>query len=156
VAKGTFYLYFESKDQLLGALKEQFVDEILTHAAELSAQVGREDWWSLVDRTVESFVDFTLDRKELIHVFVQEGITPETSQTFAECARKVDAMFAAGIQAGIEAGAFRSTDPMITATLLHHGLEGALNHAILYEEGDPDRDRLVGAAKELTHKALAP
>jgi AcrR family transcriptional regulator len=156
VAKGTFYLYFDSKDHLLGALKERFVDQILQHAAKLYDQVGREDWWSLVDETVETFVDFTIRQKDLIHVFVQEGITPETSQTFAECDRKVDAMFAAGIEAGVKAGVFRSTDPELTATLLHHGIEGSLRHAILYGEGEPDRERLITAARELTHKVLAP
>ena len=32
VAKGTFYLYFDSKEALLGALKERFVDDLVSRA----------------------------------------------------------------------------------------------------------------------------
>jgi AcrR family transcriptional regulator len=155
VAKGTFYLYFDSKEHLLGALKERFVDDILAQASSLYEKVGREDWWSLVDQTVESFVDFNFERKDMIHVLVQEGFTPETSELFAECERKIDAMFADGIRAGMEAGAFRASDPELTATMLHHALEGTMNHAVLYAR-DLDRDRLVAAARELVHKVLTP
>lgn len=155
VAKGTFYLYFESKEQLLGALKDRFVDELIERAAKLTARVGKEDWWALVDATVDSMVDFMLEHRETIEVFAQEGSTPESYQVFAECHDKISMMFAAGLQAGIEAGAFKVGDPLLAATLLSHALDGTLQHAILYRR-DVDRDRIVEAARELTRKTLAP
>lgn len=155
VAKGTFYLYFSSKEHLLGVLKERFVDEILGHASALYEKVGREDWWALVDQTVEQFVDFTLENRDLIHVIVQEGFTPETSELYAECDRRIDAMFAAGIQAGIEAGVFRVSNPELTARLLHHAIQGTMHQAVLYER-DVNRDELIASARELVHKVLAP
>jgi AcrR family transcriptional regulator len=155
VAKGTFYLYYSSKEHLLGALKEQFVDEMMEHATSLYEQVGKEDWWALVDETVESFVDFILARRDQVHVLIQEGITPETSDIFSVAEQKIDIMFAAAIRAGNEAGAFRVADPELTGRLLHHALDGAMTHAVLYEQ-DIDRGRLVAAARELVHKTLAP
>jgi AcrR family transcriptional regulator len=155
VAKGTFYLYFSSKEHLLGALKDRLVDDILTHATSLYERVGREDWWALADATVESVVDFFLARRDMIHVLVQEGVTPETSDLFAECEARIDFMYASAIRAGMEAGAFHVTDPELTGRLLHHAVDGMLQHAILYGD-DVDRDRLVKAARELVHKALAP
>ncbi|HEV3474545.1 MAG TPA: TetR/AcrR family transcriptional regulator [Actinomycetota bacterium] len=155
VAKGTFYLYFTSKENLLGALKERFVNDVLAHATSHYERVGREDWWALADSIIESFTDFMLERKDMIHVIVQEGLAPESSQLFAECEAKVDAMFAAGIQAGIQAGVFRTSDPELLGRFIHHAFDGALTHGILY--GPPiDRDRFVAAAKELVRKALAP
>lgn len=155
VAKGTFYLYFTSKENLLGALKERFVDDIMAQATAHYERVGREDWWALADSIIESFTDFMLERKDMIHLIVQEGITPESSELFAECEARVDAMFAAGIQAGIEAGVFRSSDPELLARFIHHAFDGSLTHGILY--GPPiDRDRFVTAAKELVRKSLAP
>lgn len=155
VAKGTFYLYFDSKDHLLGALKERFVDEILRHASGLYERVGRDDWWALVDETVRSFVDFMDDHREMCQVMVHEGITPETSPQFAECQRRIDEMFAAAIKMGVEAGVFNVADPPLTGRLLHYALDGALIHAILYED-DFDRERLVSASRELVRKALTP
>lgn len=155
VAKGTFYLYFESKDHLLGALKDRFVDQSLEKAGALLERVGREDWWALVDTAIESFADFMLEHRDVLHVFVQEGITEQTSDVFAECHRKLDMMFAAGIQAGVEAGAFETTDPALTAQMIHNALEGTIVNAMLYG-GEVDRDRIVAAAKETAHKILAP
>lgn len=155
VAKGTFYLYFDSKEQLLGAMKERLVDEILQHATEQYSRVGREDWWALVDSVIESFVDFMLERRDMVHVLMQEGgHSTDTDDVFMECEAKVDAMFASGIQAGIEAGAFRTSDPEMIAKFFHHAIDGALIHAVLYGE-TIDRDRFVNAAKELVRKTLA-
>jgi AcrR family transcriptional regulator len=155
VAKGTFYLYFDSKEHLLGALKDRFVDELLAHAASLYARVGKDDWWALADTTVQSMVDFMLEHRDMIEVFAQEGLTPETRRLFADAENKLRMMFSAGIAAGIEAGAFRVTDPLMAATLLDHAVHGSVEHAILYDQ-DFDRDRLLASARELTRKFLSP
>jgi len=155
VAKGTFYLYYASKEHLLGALKERLVDEILTHATALYQRVGREDWWALADATVESVVDFVLARRDMIHIIVQEGMTPETADIFRECEARIDFMYASAIRAGMKAGAFHVADPELIGRLLHHAIDGMLKHAILYGD-EVDRPRLVAAATELVHKALAP
>jgi AcrR family transcriptional regulator len=155
VAKGTFYLYFDSKDRLVAALKERFVDEILEHASGLYARVGKDDWWQLVDETLTSFVDFMLEHRDMIHVMVQEGETPETSPYFADCQRRIDEMFASSIKMGIDAGAFSVQDPVLIGRFLHYAMDGALSHAILYD-AELDRDRLIGAARELVRKVLSP
>jgi AcrR family transcriptional regulator len=156
VAKGTFYLYFASKEHLLAALKERFVEEILNHASGLYDRVGKDDWWALADATIESFVDFSLNNKDSMQVIVQEGVDERTAEIFAECEAKLDAMFAAAIQAGIEAGAFRVSDPGMIGVLLHHAMDSTLQHSLLYGEPPFDRERFTAAAKELVRKTLAP
>ncbi|MBW3664267.1 MAG: TetR/AcrR family transcriptional regulator, partial [Actinobacteria bacterium] len=39
VAKGTFYLYFDSKEQLLGTLKERFIEGMVDVVAEATGDV---------------------------------------------------------------------------------------------------------------------
>jgi AcrR family transcriptional regulator len=154
VAKGTFYLYFDSKEALLGALKERFVDELIAHASSLFARIGRDDWWALADATTESMIDFMIERADQCQVFAQEGFTPESFPQFAECEAKLNDMFAAGIQMGVDAGVFECDDPQTTASFIDHAIHGTLEHAMLY--GEPiDRDRVVRAARSLIRKALA-
>jgi AcrR family transcriptional regulator len=155
VAKGTFYLYFDSKEALLGVLKERFVDDLIARATVLYWRVGRDDWWALADVTVETLIDFMVEHADLIQVFAQDSLTPESTQIFAEAERKLRNMFAAGIKAGMEAGAFRATEPVLTATFLNHAIHGTVEQAILYE-GGVDRDRVVGGAKELMRRVLGP
>jgi AcrR family transcriptional regulator len=155
VAKGTFYLYFSSKEHLLAALKERFVQEALDHAAAMFERVGKEDWWGLVDATIESSIDFALERRDTIRIFRREGLTPDTQEMLAASEQKLNALYAAGIQAGVDAGAFQVQDPELTAVLLHNAIEGALAKAILFDQ-DVDRERLVASVSELAHKVLAP
>jgi AcrR family transcriptional regulator len=154
VAKGTFYLYFESKEHLLAALRERFVGEIYAHGSELAARIGQDDWWALVDATIAHWIDFDLAHKDVIQVLTKEGLTAATQEIFAECEQKMNQMMAFGIQSGVEAGAFRVSDPLMTATFLHHAIEGTVLQAILY--GEPDREHLVKASQELARKVLAP
>ena len=155
VAKGTFYLYFTSKEHLLGALKEMFVNEILAHSTAIYSRVGQDDWESLLDATVASMTDFFIERQDMIHVMVQEGVSPETNDLYAECEKKVEEMFATAIRLGIETGVFHCTDPEMTGRLIHAAFEGSLKNELLYR-GGIDRERFVTAAKEMVRKMLAP
>jgi AcrR family transcriptional regulator len=155
VAKGTFYLYFTSKEHLLAGLKERFVDEILDHASGLYARVGQDDWEALLDATVESMTDFMIDRADMVQVMVQEGYAEDTIELYADCEAKVDEMFAAGIRAGVESGAFHINDPDMAGRMIHHALEGTLKDSILYR-GGIDRERFVASAKEMVRKVLVP
>ena len=155
VAKGTFYLYFQSREHLLLALREAMVDEILDKTARLYERLGKEDWWALVDTMTESMIELMFERRDAIAVFMQEGLTPPTVELFGECDRKLNDMLSSGIQLGIEAGVFKVSDPRSTAALLHHAIEGTVKESILYDSG-LDESKLVAAAKELVHKTLAP
>src|SRR5919197_457989 len=111
VAKGTFYLYFDSKEHLFAALRERFVRDAIDRANRLLGRVGKEDWWGLVDASVRSFIDFHFDRKEETRLLVGEGLTPDTRQLLDDCDKALTGIFAAGIQAGGQAGAFKTDDP---------------------------------------------
>jgi AcrR family transcriptional regulator len=155
VAKGTFYLYFDSRDHLLGALREVLVEETLERAAFYYERVGREDIWSLVDGMTEAMIDLLYDQKDIIQAVTTEGMTPETAEVFAECDRKLNALVADGIRLGIEQGAFQVDNPEATASLLNHATEGAVVEAILYDSG-LTQSEITKAAKEMARKVLAP
>src|SRR5262245_47900702 len=44
VAKGTFYLYFASKEALVHALRERWVESIQARGADAESRVARDDW----------------------------------------------------------------------------------------------------------------
>src|SRR2546423_10420 len=58
VAKGTFYLYFDSKDHVVAALRERFVQELTSHAMPFVERIGVTDWWELADTVAEDMVDW--------------------------------------------------------------------------------------------------
>ena len=156
MAKGTFYLYFDSKDHLLAALKERFIESMMSEAFSLLAAVGQDDWWELTDRTIEAMVDFPLRHPEELKVFYfQIPSSPETQDILSESDTRVWEMATESIQAGIDAGVFSASDPALAAMFIHEAIDGAVRHRIMYGI-DIDRDRLVAAAKEMARKILAP
>jgi AcrR family transcriptional regulator len=153
VAKGTVYLYFGSKEHLLLALRDRFTDDLLEHVSNLLSRVGQDDFWSLVDTTIESMTDFMLQKQDMMQVFLEEGLSSDVAKV-VDVGSRIDSMFAAAIQQGIQAGHCKVTDPELMASFFHHAFEGSMLHACLH--GDQlDRDRFVAAAKELVYKSLA-
>ena len=155
VAKGTFYLYFDSREHLLAALRALLVDQAIERAASYYERVGEDDIWSLVDGMTEAMIDLLYAQKDMIQAVTSEGMTPETAEAFAECDRKINAMVADGIRRGIDQGDFHVTNPEATASLLNHATEGAVVEAILYDSG-LSQEEITGAAKEMARKVLAP
>jgi TetR/AcrR family fatty acid metabolism transcriptional regulator len=154
VAKGTFYLYFDSKEQVVAALRSRVVEESIVRAAAFVKGLQDDEPWAIVDSTVESFVDSMLRNSDLIRLFSQVGVSPDTEEIFADCDRRVDEAVAAGIRVGIDRGVFDVRDPAMTAALLRHAIEGAGKEAILSED-EPDRGRLLEATQELVRRALS-
>src|SRR5688500_5731269 len=60
VAKGTFYLHFRSKDEVIGALQERLWDGMLAAALDAAAQMEGDDWWNVIDAFIETVVDYDL------------------------------------------------------------------------------------------------
>jgi AcrR family transcriptional regulator len=155
VAKGTFYLYFESKEHLIAALRDRFVEESYAKGMALAERIGKDDWWNLVDATVESFAESMLEQGPAVLFIFQDSLSPETKEILEECDRRLNELMAYGIKAGVEAGAFKVSDPEMTARFLHHGVHGAVIEAMRYERAK-DYGRIVASAKELARKILAP
>ncbi len=153
VAKGSFYRYFASREELIAALKVRFVDDLLGAVAGFVDRVGAEDWWALTDEFVARMVDAMLERRDLIRIFSAQPRTEESVRLFTDTEERIDAFIAGGIEAGVAAGEFVVADPAATATLLQHALFSTVEHAIVHGRG-LERDRLVAAMQRLTRAAL--
>lgn len=155
VAKGTFYLYFESKEDLLAAIRQNSLERFSATLAQTAADGQPGDWWSTADSMVESAIEYLLDNRDLIEIMSRQDPYPSATSDFVQTFRATFEPIRTAIELGIEAGEFEVSDPATTAVLLFHAIEGAVTRAVLYEER-VDKDRIVGAAKELVRKALAP
>ena len=155
VAKGTFYLYFDSKDQLIAGLRERVVNGMLELAAESFARIGTTDYWQLADEIVATIVDYEMEHREAVRAVLESGMSRETMDFMHQCNQRMIDMLEAGIRAGMDAGVFAVSDPHVTAELLNFACEGTV-HARLLQPGDIDRDRLVAGTQEFVRKVLAP
>lgn len=153
VAKGTFYLYFGSREQLLGALKERsvqrFVDGIGAELVRLDDGATQER----MDRIVVGVIDQQLTHQHLSALDLQEPTDPTTAEPFAEASRHLIELIEAEIRTGMYTGRIRVDDPEVTAAMIAFGLSGTVHHALLHEEVF-DRERMIDAGRRLVRRAL--
>jgi AcrR family transcriptional regulator len=147
VAKGTFFLYFPTWDDLLETIRGRLVSEFDTAYPLPSEVAGPVDWPSLVETQASAFIDFTLSRRGLGEALFHTD--------FAERRPLADnaiLRITAVIRAGQEAQAFGAVDPEPTARLLF----AAIHEAADAVAAGGDRTAILAALRNLLRRTLAP
>jgi AcrR family transcriptional regulator len=150
VAKGTFYLHFQSKEHLLAALQQRFIDDF---RADLHTAIERcrpGDWQARLRAWVAAGVNGYLDRRAL-HDLVFHEFRPEARHATHKNST-VDQL-AEFLAQGARAGAWTMNDPRLHAIMLFHALHGAVDHATT--KSRVDRKRLTRAVQKFFGGALA-
>lgn len=131
IAVGSFYNYFETKDDLLAALLASALTEQLSLLQARQAQV--EDPAEKISVAHRHLVRVATSNPNLAWLLVRFEVPHRISQaTLAESARE-------DIEAGIEAGRFALDDPEV-ALQASGGALLAIIHSVLLGELDPDCD----------------
>jgi AcrR family transcriptional regulator len=150
VAKGTFYLYFSSKEDILAALGERFGQELLGRIAAAIAQQPEEDWKERLATWAKACVIGYLDAIRL-HDIVFYGIRPTTREGLTD--NIVIDHLASLLQTGLDAGAWAIDDSRCTAVFLFSGLHGAVDDAYAREKR-VNRNRLLQRVEQLFSRAV--
>ncbi|SRR6266851_2221913 len=148
-AKGTFYLYFPSWEDLLVALRDHILDDFGARLGARLREPCKIDWWTLLEELCDGFVDFVL-RLGGLHDAIFHGpiahLRPIDDQRSAT--RRISELLCAGI----EAGAFAPVDIEPAARILFSVLHSTVD--AIAEGGD--RDRLLHSMKGLLRRWLSP
>lgn len=147
VAKGTFFLYFPTWDDLLETVRHRFMvafDAIYPLPTEVDGPV---DWFAVMDSLAAAFIDFASSRQAIGQALFHSD--------FAErrpLANNAIVRLGAIIRAGQEAGAFGPVAPEPTARLLFAAIDEA-PRAVARGE---DRAAILAALQTLLRRTLAP
>lgn len=154
VAKGTFYLYFRSKDEVVRALQERLWDGMVAASLEAAERLGgADDWWNVVDGYLDTVVNYDLEHRDWHRLVAQGWSTP--GPEVADREQQIIDIFAAGIQDGVDDGKFAVDDVEMTATLLYRAVAGTMHQCCVSTE-PVDRDRVTTAFKWLVRRVLRP
>jgi TetR/AcrR family transcriptional regulator, transcriptional repressor for nem operon len=147
LAKGTVYLYFASKAELLAGLRARFLEGF---AALLDPPAGSGPGMGVADRIerlVAAAYDFALANHELHHVLFHEAGFGE-----ADAFTRIRAALAELIEEGLAAGELAVADPHLATDFVLQGLHGVLVAGV--HGPAAGRERLVAGVTELTSRAL--
>jgi AcrR family transcriptional regulator len=153
VAKGTFYLYFASKEEMVAALREEFGRVACASISTAVARCGRTDWQGKLAAWVEAGVDSYLERLRLHDaLFHEAGLHRHRGAGKGD--NSVVRDLAALLAAGNAAGAWSVEEPVVTAMLLYHALHGAVDQAIA-RHTEKQRGDLIRVLRDFFLRAVS-
>jgi AcrR family transcriptional regulator len=162
VAKGTIYLYFQSKEHLLLALKRDFMQGLTDAVANIVADAIEQleggkgtDYRDIIDDIFDSVVEYHTTRRDAVEVVVRQSPSPDLVNEALELERDYLGLITSAFKTGMEYGLVHTEDPEMTAHLITAAIRDNIATSLCY--GEPaDLDRLVEASKQMLYKALAP
>ncbi|WP_188196567.1 TetR/AcrR family transcriptional regulator [Nonomuraea sp. SYSU D8015] len=134
VAKGTFYLHFASKDDLIAALRDRYVERFVAHqrqAADAKAGLARVEAWLLAGITAY------LSDTRLHDVLFRHG---------SRTSHKPGPNLAVDALKRLLEDETTVPDPEATAIVLYHAMHGSADHILHVPE---DRRRLLDEVARL-------
>jgi AcrR family transcriptional regulator len=147
VAKGTFFLYFPTWDDLLETVRQRLVSEFDTSHPLPTEVDGPVDWPSVIEAQAGAFIDFASARQGIGQALFHSDFAERRTMADNAIVR-----LSAVIRAGQEAGAFGPVDPEPTARLLF----AAIDEAPRAVAGGADRAAILAALQTLLRRTLAP
>ena len=115
LGKGTLYHYIGSKEELLAAIHDRVMDEVMAGADRVAAAGGSPS--AQLARLGEELLDVIHRYPDHVWVFLHEfpALTGERADQFRERRAGYERRVEAVLRAGVEAGEFRDLDPWLTA-----------------------------------------
>ena len=132
LGKGAFYHYIGSKEELLAAIHDRVMDEVLAGADRVAAAGGPPS--AQLAMLGDELLDVIYRYPDHVWVFLHEfpALTAERAEQFRVRRREYEARVEAVLQAGVESGEFRDIDPRLTAL----GWLGMHNYTYLWLKAD--------------------
>nr|WP_278434433.1 TetR/AcrR family transcriptional regulator [Brucella anthropi] len=150
VAKGTFYLHFRSKDDILLALRERFVDGFCERLERQLGLLPADDWQGKLAAWAETGIAGYLDNYKLHDMGFHDFHPPMRRMKQENPAIvRLDAL----LTDGNAAGAWKIADTRLTAVLLFNALHGAVDE-IISNPDMMDRAEMVAGVKTFFLQAV--
>ncbi len=115
LGKGALYHYIGSKEELLAAIHDRVMDEVMAGADRVAAAGGSPP--TQLAMLGEELLDVIHRYPDHVWVFLHEfpALTAERAEKFRKRRRAYEQRVEGVIRAGVESGEFRDVDPRLTA-----------------------------------------
>ncbi|HEX4777521.1 MAG TPA: TetR/AcrR family transcriptional regulator, partial [Acidimicrobiia bacterium] len=115
LGKGTLYHYIGSKEDLLAAIHDRVMDEVMAGADRVASAGGSPS--AQLSSLGDELLDVIHRYPDHVWVFLHEfpALTGERAERFRVRRREYERRVETVLRAGIESGEFRDVDPRLTA-----------------------------------------
>jgi TetR/AcrR family transcriptional regulator, cholesterol catabolism regulator len=115
LGKGALYHYIGSKEELLAAIHDRVMDEVIASGERVAAAGGTPR--AQLTMLGEELLDVITRYPDHVWVFLHEfpALTGERADKFRERRRQFERRLETILQAGVDSGEFRDVEPRLTA-----------------------------------------
>ncbi len=133
VAKGTFYHYFASKNELLAAMGERYTAQFLNRLEEKINHCHADDWLGRLCAWVQENIEAYADTYRLHDiVYTNHHHHNRTNREKNAILEQLQAI----LESGTRTGVWYVAEPRITSLLIYAGVHGATDDIIASPEAD--------------------
>jgi AcrR family transcriptional regulator len=132
IARGTFYLYFESKRAIFDELLDELFTTLASTVRRIETGPGAPPPVEQMDATVDRVFDTLLENRQMARILLREavGIDDEFDEKLEQFYGRIEILIVKAVQTGQQMGLVRACDATMVARCI------------------------VGSAKELVHWAF--
>lgn len=134
VAKGTFYHYFPSKNEMLSALRIRFTNHFIEKIQLAIDECAPDDWLARLRAWCDAGVATYFESMELHDALYHDHHYHTRGNQDRDAVLE---QILTILNDGAAAGAWRLENPHLTAILMYHGMHGAVDDVMV----NPDADR---------------
>ncbi len=145
-ARGTFYIYFESKEEIFKEILKEIVEELKRRIKPVNV---KEDPINQIVRNIERVLDFAVEERELSKIILFRSYDTSFSTIVDEFFKEVTEMVKTSLEKGILMGYLKPVNTEIIAQAMVGAVKEIMKNAI--EKGNIDTYMV---AKELVEFAL--
>ena len=149
IARGTFYLYFESKRAIFDELLDELFTTLQSQVKRIEVGPGALPPVEQMDATVDRVMQTLLENREMARILLREavGIDDEFDAKLAQFYGRIEALIISAIQTGQSMSLVRKCD----AELAAHAILGAAKELVhwAFVKRDPTELNLEHLAREL-------
>jgi AcrR family transcriptional regulator len=150
VAKGTFYLQFKTKEDVLVALRERFVATFCERLTEAMNGPPAGAWNDRLDAWIETVIHGYLDHVALHDLVFHEHVSAHLRIGHDD---PVIAPLADLLAAGARHGVWTVKDANLSALMLFHSVHGAVD-SVIVNRTPPERYALIEVVRGFCRQAL--
>ena len=146
IARGTFYLYFESKRAIFDELLDSLVATLQAQVKRIEVGPDAPPPVAQMDGIVDRVLKTLLDNREMARILLREavGIDVDFDRKLAEFYGRIEAMIMGALNTGRQLGVIRPCDAKVVARCVLGSIKEVVQWAFVEQDPPPVEMTQVG------------
>jgi len=134
VARGTFYLYFKSKEELFKELLKGVIEDLRSLIKPVDPL---RDPLPQVEENLRRVIDYALKNEELARIILYRACEPEFAEPLQSFFSELTSMVKKSLERGMNMGLLREHDPEVVAAVVIGGVKEVVKELLEGSKREP-------------------